>query len=221
MVDIITCVRNGEKYLNQCIESVLNQTYEDFTYYIVDNASSDNSKKIIEDYQEKDDRIIYLYQPIKGLSRSLNLAISASKNEYMCFLDADDLYHPKKINKQIEFLYEKEDYEICFTHLQEFSDNEEESLILKPRREVLDGISKCSILFKRSIIKQIGLFDEKVEIDFVEWFSRVIRKEIQYAVIPEVLCFRRVHDMNMTKNIDKSKYLEVLKMHLHARANQK
>ena len=46
-------------------------------------------------------------------------------------------------------------------------------------------------------------------------------KEIQYAVIPEVLCFRRVHDMNMTKNIDKSKYLEVLKMHLHARANQK
>jgi teichuronic acid biosynthesis glycosyltransferase TuaG len=101
MVDIITCVRNGEKYLNQCIESVLNQTYEDFTYYIVDNASSDNSKKIIEDYQEKDARIIYLYQPIKGLSRSLNLAISASKNEYLCFLDADDLYHPKKINKQI------------------------------------------------------------------------------------------------------------------------
>ena len=90
MVDIITCVRNGEKYLSQCIESVLDQTYKDFIYYIVDNASTDNTKKIIEDYQEKDKRIIYLYQPVKGLSISLNLGISSSKNEYLCFLDADD-----------------------------------------------------------------------------------------------------------------------------------
>ena len=221
MVDIITCVRNGEKYLSQCIESVLDQTYKDFIYYIVDNASTDNTKKIIEDYQEKDKRIIYLYQPVKGLSISLNLGISSSKNEYLCFLDADDLYHPKKIKKQIEFLHKNEGNEICFTHLQEFSDNEGAYLILKPRKEIIDGISKCSIMFKRSLINEIGLFNENVEIDFVEWFSRVIRKKIHYAVIPEVLCFRRVHDMNMTKNIDKSKYLEVLKMHLDARANQK
>jgi len=220
MVDVITCVRNGEKYLSQCIDSVLNQTYHNFIYYIVDNASTDKTKKIICDYQEKDKRIVYLYQSEIGIASSLNYGINASKNDFICFLDADDLFHLQKIEKQIRFFEKSRDQEICFTQLKEFSDMGAINSFFLPRKEILNGLSKSSIMFKRSLLDKTGMFNANVEIDFVEWFSRSIRKKISYTVLPEVLSFRRVHDNNMTKNINKSKYLEVLKMHLDANAKK-
>jgi glycosyltransferase involved in cell wall biosynthesis len=221
MVDVITCVRNGEKYLSNCIESVLNQTYTDLTYYIVDNCSTDSTKKIIEDFQKKDQRIIYLYQSEIGHASSLNFALNASKNDFICFLDSDDLFHPQKIEKQLEFFEQNTQYEICFTKIREFLDKEDLNLSHQPRKEVLDGLSKCSMMIKKSLLNKTGLFNTTVEIDFVEWFSRIIRKKISYTILPELLCFRRIHNNNMTKNIKKSKYLEVIKMHLDASVKQK
>lgn len=89
---VLIPVRNTEKYIEQCIESVLRQTYQDFEIIIVDNESTDGSEKIIDDYAAKDARIRVFHQENQGLLMSRRRAISEAEGDYLCFLDSDDAW---------------------------------------------------------------------------------------------------------------------------------
>lgn len=96
-------VFNGAKYLNEAIESVLNQTYQDFEFIIVDDASTDESVNIINSYNDK--RIILLHnQENMKLPRSLNRGIIMANGEYVIRMDADDICMPDRFEKQVEFM---------------------------------------------------------------------------------------------------------------------
>lgn len=96
---IINC-HNGERYINDCITSVINQSYKNWELIFWDNASNDNSKLLISEFCDK--RIKYFYNPIKtSLSEARNNAIRNSEGEYLAFLDVDDIWHPRKLELQI------------------------------------------------------------------------------------------------------------------------
>lgn len=100
-----TQVYNCEKYLRKCIESVLNQTYTDFVYYIADDGSSDNSRKIIQEYADKDSRIIPFYLDNNNFSSTYNFVLAEiykSNHEYFCSLDSDDWYDCEFAEKVLE-----------------------------------------------------------------------------------------------------------------------
>ena len=97
-------VFNCEKYLDESINSILNQTYRDFEFFIIDDGSTDNSEKIIKNYQEKDDRIILLTQNNQGLTKSLNKGIRNCRGKYVARMDADDICAPKRFELQLEYL---------------------------------------------------------------------------------------------------------------------
>jgi len=98
-------VFNASEYLIQSIESILNQSYINFEFIIVDDASTDNSWKIIKSYAKKDSRIIAIKNYINlGVSLTSNIAISKAKGKFLARMDADDISFTNRIEKQIKFL---------------------------------------------------------------------------------------------------------------------
>ena len=108
LVSVVMSVYNAEKYLNEAIESILKQTFEDFEFIIINDGSTDSSLKIIKSY--KDDRIVVIDQENKGLARALNNGIKQSKSDYILRMDADDISLPERIKKQYSFLKKNPDY---------------------------------------------------------------------------------------------------------------
>lgn len=104
-VSIITPVYNSEKFLNQTIESVLNQSYKNWEMILVDDCSTDNSKEIIDKYMKEDKRIrYYLLETNSGAAVARNYALEKSTGRFIAYLDADDLWDSYKLEKQVEFM---------------------------------------------------------------------------------------------------------------------
>lgn len=102
-VSIIIPTYNSAKYIHDAIESVLNQTYQDFEIIVMDDGSIDNTKKVLRSYIESK-KIRYFYQKNKGPSAARNKGIREAKGEYIAFLGADDIWHKKKLEKSINFM---------------------------------------------------------------------------------------------------------------------
>ena len=104
-VSIITPVYNSEKFIKDTISSVLNQTYTNWEMILVDDCSTDNSKKIINEYVEKDSRFKYIkLSKNSGAAVARNTAIKAATGRFLAFLDSDDFWYEKKLEMQIEFM---------------------------------------------------------------------------------------------------------------------
>ena len=100
-VSIITPCYNCEKWISETIESVLNQTFKDYEMLIVDDMSTDETKKIVTKYQAKDNRIKLINLNKKGgASGARNKALELAQGRYIAFLDGDDLWKPTKLEKQ-------------------------------------------------------------------------------------------------------------------------
>lgn len=90
LITVIIPIYNAEKYLINCIESVINQTYKNTQILLVNDGSTDHSGQICDEYQKVDSRIKVFHKENRGVSRARNFAISKADGEYMCFVDADD-----------------------------------------------------------------------------------------------------------------------------------
>ncbi len=101
-------VYNAEKFLPQAIDSILNQSFKDFEFIIVEDCSTDNSLAILNSYAEKDSRIKIIQKQenkrMKGFIENLNIGISEAKGKYIARMDADDIAHPLRFEKQYQYL---------------------------------------------------------------------------------------------------------------------
>ena len=93
LVSIIVPIYNGEVYLKDCLESILNQTYKETEIILVDDGSTDASRKICDLYAQKYKNVISLYQENSGVSKARNLGLNCAKGEYIYFCDSDDILH--------------------------------------------------------------------------------------------------------------------------------
>ena len=96
-------VYNGEKYLREAIDSILNQTFKDFEFIIVNDGSTDNSLKIIKSYN--DPRITIINQKNTGLAKALNEGIKIAKGKFIARMDADDISEPERFKKEYKFMH--------------------------------------------------------------------------------------------------------------------
>ncbi len=102
-VTILMPVYNGEKYLKEALESILNQTFTNFEFLIINDASTDNSKNIINSFNDHRIKLIENKENL-GLTKSLNKGISISQSEYIARMDADDISLPKRLGIQVKFM---------------------------------------------------------------------------------------------------------------------
>jgi len=114
-VTVLMSVYNGEKYLREAIDSILNQTFTDFEFLIVNDGSTDRTAEILRSYD--DPRIIIINNEKNiGLTKSLNIGLRMAKGEYIARMDADDVSMPERLQKQIELLNQKKNTGLVGTY---------------------------------------------------------------------------------------------------------
>jgi glycosyltransferase involved in cell wall biosynthesis len=105
-VSVVMSVHNTEKYLREAVDSILNQTFRNFEFIIIDDGSTDNSKEILEEYAAKDRRIRLISRENRGIPKSLNEGTALARGELIARMDADDISLPERLAKQIAHLKE-------------------------------------------------------------------------------------------------------------------
>ena len=115
-ISVLMTVFNGERWLNDAIRSTLDQTYRDFEFIIVDDGSTDTTPEILELAARRDHRIRVVRHENIGVSRSVNRILPEIRNDWIARLDADDMMHPQRLERQVAFLEEHPDLAVasCF-----------------------------------------------------------------------------------------------------------
>lgn len=213
LVSIITPLYNCEKYIEETIKSVINQTYKNWEMIIVDDCSKDDGVKIVEKYQKLDKRIkLYRNEQNQGVSFTRNRAIDLSKGKYIAFLDSDDLWKKEKLSKQISFM-EKNNITLSYTGYEKInSDGSLRGEIKVPEKldyeELLKNclINCISGVYLKEKFKNIYFKKTKVE-DYIFWLE--IFKNIDFAYgIKESLAYYRVSNNSRSSN-----KIDIVKFH--------
>lgn len=148
LVSVVMSVYNGDKYLEEAIDSILTQTYENFEFIIVNDCSTDNSLNILEEYVIKDERIKILNnKENKKLPASLNRGIKSSLGKYIIRMDADDISLPHRFETQVNYMEKNNDVVVCGSAYETFGTPK--SSIWKP---LLNHAEIFSKLFFNSVI---------------------------------------------------------------------
>ena len=104
LVSVVMSVFNGEPFLGEAVDSILNQSFRDFEFVVIDDGSTDSSGAILDSYQEKDSRLRVLHQDNRGLIESLNRGCSIARGKYIARMDADDIAVRDRLLWQVEYL---------------------------------------------------------------------------------------------------------------------
>lgn len=123
-VSVIVPVYNAEKYLKECVDSIVNQTYNNFEVILINDGSIDNSKNICEEYEKKYENIKVLNIENHGVSYSRNLGIEQSNGEYIIFIDSDDYIKENMIEELIKIQEEHEDEFLIYNYSKVYNEIE-------------------------------------------------------------------------------------------------
>lgn len=108
-ISVIVPIYNVDSYLDNCITSIINQTFRDLEIILIDDGSTDNSSSICDNYANNDTRIIVIHKKNEGLSKARNTGIKIAKGKYISFVDGDDYIHPQMMEIQYYFLSQNKD----------------------------------------------------------------------------------------------------------------
>lgn len=212
-ISVIMPVFNAEKHLKDSIESILNQSCKEFEFIIINDGSTDSSFNIIKKYEKQDKRIIVISRKNKGLVESLNDGIKISKGEYIARMDADDISHINRFEKQLRFI-EKNNIDICGTYV-DIIGNDNNSEIVNWYNIDLDNVSVeefllkrgtlChpSVIINRQTLKKLGLYSSKYSAaeDYDLWV-RALKEKCKFGIVKSKLLYNRRTNSSKT-NIDK------------------
>lgn len=166
LISVVIPTYNREDFIGTSVESVLNQTFQDFELIVVDDGSSDATVKKIQPFFSK---LFYLKQTQQGPSSARNTGIRVSTGAWICFLDSDDRWLPEKLEKQMEFFKFNSDAKICYTEeiwyrtgrrVNPAKKHQKYSGWIYEKLLPLCIISPSSVVIHRSVFDEIGLFDE-------------------------------------------------------------
>ncbi len=208
---------NGEKYIAEALQSVLDQTYQDFEVILVNDGSTDRTEEIIKGFC--DERIKYYYQENIGLARTRNRQLELSNGEFVAFLDQDDLWLPAKLEKQIPLFEQNPKVGLVYSKTIYFNDKNDCCYLSKTKKhhagyifgELLKGnfISVQSAVIRKNALDNLNQwFDEQFNIvEDADLFLRIAYYyEVGYVDIP--LAKRRMHKNSLSFNRNDLYYKE-------------
>ncbi|MGA2121748.1 MAG: glycosyltransferase [Methanoregula sp.] len=202
-ITVLMSVFNGEKYLREAVESILGQTYTDFEFLIIDDASMDSSSEILRQYADPRIRLINNEKNL-GLTKSLNMGIALAEGEYIARMDADDISLPDRFEKQIAFLERTPEIALLGTSNYFIDENGKKTgmqIVRKnPSFDLLcneNQFNHGSIIVKKSVVRNLGGYNENFRYvqDFELWLR--IAKEFPVRNLVEPLYKLRMHNENI------------------------
>lgn len=195
-VSIIIPTYNRGDLVGRSVQSVLEQTFQDFEIIIVDDGSDDNTTKVIHEFQEQDNRIKYIrHDENRGGAAARNTGIKAAKGKYIAFQDSDDTWEPEKLEQQLEvFEHASAEVGVVYTDMWRRYEGKrkyipspeispEEGIIYKQALSRVMGIGIGTAMIKRECFNSAGLFDENLRrfID-LELFIRLSKYFLFYHI---------------------------------------
>lgn len=199
-------VYNGEKYLEESIESILNQTFTDFEFIIVNDGSSDRSSEILMQYKKLDKRIVVITNETNlGIAGATNIGIDQAKGEYIAFMDQDDISIKDRFLKEVTYLDKQP--EIFVLGANSVTLDKAGNLINRPNIFETPGLIRWGMLFRnqvqnstamvrRSLFTDFGyrLKNYSPAQDYYLWMEVSLRHKI--ANLTESLLYHRLHESN-------------------------
>ncbi|MBO4712065.1 glycosyltransferase family 2 protein [bacterium] len=227
-ISIIIPVYNVEKYLRECLDSCVNQTLEDIEIICVDDASPDNSIKILEEYQAKDPRIkIFRHETNKNLGAARNTGLANATGEYIWFIDSDDYIDSKACQILYDAIKEFDVDMLCFSALRFIGEDEERQFfydkyyhqgvqinkIYHPKTNWKEinftnlNVSACTYLVNKNIIPKLR-FREGVWHEDADFTPILLASVNSFCYIPYTAYFRRTTPYSITQTPISQKRLE-------------
>ena len=205
IISIIMKCYNGEAFLNEAINSITKQTFENWELIFFDNNSKDNSEKIVKSFKDsrikyfKSDRLLNLYD-------ARNLAVKKTTGDYISFLDTDDMWTKDKLEKQINFIKKNSNYKILYSNYYVLKNNEKQIMYKNElpsgfiTQKLLDfyGIGINTAFLDKSIFDQ---YNFKKDLNIIGDFDFFIKtsKKFEIGYISDPLTFYRIHENSFTK----------------------
>ena len=210
-VSVVVPNYNYGHYLENAIDSVLSQSYEELELIIVDDGSTDDTRSLIHKFS--DPRIFWYFQGHKGISAARNFGIHQARGEYIAFLDADDFWAPTKIEEQVKSLRFQNELGLIYSGFflidqdgQVIAKRSPVKVINPPLKMLLLGNiisgSSTTAFVPRQVFDIVGEFDEQIKgaEDWDMWIR--ISEKFSILAIDKPLAFIRLHSQNTTSNID-------------------
>ena len=221
-VSVIMSVYNEEQYIAETVESILNQTFSDFEFIIIDDGSEDKTYDVLKTFNDPRMRIVR--QQNMGLTKSLNKGIELSKGEYIARADAQDIYVPTRFEKQVNFL-DKNKKVAAVSNWVRYVDEEgnlisekklpTSSVQIKRKLGFSNSMVHSSVMIRKSALIDIGGYNESLPYaqDYDLWLR--LSQKYELANIPEFLCTVRI----LRKGVSLSKENLQIKCALKALSN--
>ncbi|HEX8357880.1 MAG TPA: glycosyltransferase, partial [Segetibacter sp.] len=210
LVTVLMPVYNAEKYLHQAINSILNQTFTQFQFIIIDDCSTDSSVHILRSFN---DSRIKFYQNSRnlGISETLNKGIQLAETELIARMDADDISLPERLQVQYDFFKENKEYALLSTAVQVILSDETlvrvdqfKSRYYYYNLNFICWIYHPSVMFKRSAVTDVGMYSEQYSEDFDLWWK--ISRKYKILHLPQVLVKYRISDNSLSHVTKKAEY---------------
>lgn len=189
---------NNSKFISETIESILNQTYFNFEYIIIDDYSSDDSWQVIQKYAKKDDRI-KIYRNNKNLgivkTRNKGFSLSSSEAKYFAIIDSDDIALPDRLEVQVHFLENNLEYGLIGSNIVIINEDSQEfgfrsfPLTDEAIKKVItryNPIAQSSVILRKRVINEFGKYDKKWDVieDYEYWLRVGISWKIGNIIKP-------------------------------------
>jgi glycosyltransferase involved in cell wall biosynthesis len=229
-ISVIMAVYNGEKYTALAIESILNQTYQDFEFIIIDDGSVDRTREIVENYAQKDPRIkLIVNQANQGLTKSLNKALAATNGSFIARMDADDIAHIERFEKQLSYLKNNPHIKALGSNVVIIDEaGEEVKKVYLARPDLLshlehrNGLVHGSMMYEREVLKKVAGYNEQFIL--AQDYDLTLRLIEHYPVacLDEYLYFlRRTKENISTKKFFTQLYFTALAKYQHVLRKKK
>jgi glycosyltransferase involved in cell wall biosynthesis len=207
---------NNARFLPECLDSILFQSFQDFDIVVADDGSQDGSNEILIDYQSRyPSKIRYLFHPghgHKGFAPTCNLAIKHSQGKYIARNDSDDIWYPDKLEHQVSILEKYPDIDLVYSYAKYIDEvgNELPGLCgidvmnnENPMIRILfsQQIPENTVIFRRNVIEKVGKYDESLVYSDWDFIVRVF-SHCKAFFIQKPLVKYRIHGGNQSKGID-------------------
>ena len=217
-ISCVIPVFNGERFLADSLDSVLAQTHPPSEIIVVDDGSTDGTPAIAARYSHA---VLYSRQDRAGAAAARNRGITMASGQLVAFLDADDLWHEHKLDRQLATFDARPNLGYCTTYLQNFwmdeVKDEEQGLRDSPLAKPQAGAAS-TIVIRRSLFERVGLLNASMlNRDIQEWMLRAQHQSVMGEVLPDVLVYRRIHSANNSRLRTGEEFLTIAKASLDRR----
>ena len=201
-VSVLMTVYNAEPFLDEAVRSILGQSFGDFEFIVIDNASTDNSREMLASYSDPRLRVFHNAENI-GPPRALNRGLQMAKGEYVARMDADDVALPDRLTKQFDFMARNPNCAAAGTQIRLFDHNGKKIYVpwmpvtqdeIRWKLMFTSPLAHSSVMMRKDCVLEVDGYDEGLRYapDYDLW-SRLILQGHRLANLPDFLALIRIH----------------------------